>query len=140
MTKSLITDKSVAAVFAAYPPHVKPLMLELRELILSCRGEEHIDAIEETLKWSEPSYLAKHGSTLRMDWKPKNPDRIGIYFHCQTLLVETIKEVYGDLFEYEGKRAVLLPLDKPLAKKQLQHCMILALIYHKRKHKPLLGA
>ncbi len=137
---SIPMPDAVEAVFAAYPDQVRPAMLALRELIFACAGSEHIAAIEETLKWGEPSYLAKHGSTLRIDWKPKHPDKIGVYFHCQTLLIETIKEVYGDLFEYEGNRAILLPLEKPLARQPLQHCMALALSYHKRKHKPLLGA
>lgn len=131
---------NVNAVFAAYPEHVRSKMLVIRDLILQCAGEDHIDNIEETLKWGEPSYLARHGSTLRIDWKPKLPEHIGVYFHCQTSLVETIKEIYGDLFIYDGKRAILLPLDSEVPTRQLQHCMVLALSYHKRKHLPLLGA
>lgn len=130
----------VSEKYAAYPDRIRPIMLELRELAIACTGEPHIDHIDEALKWGEPSFIAKHGSTLRMDWKEKNPEQIGIYFHCQSLLIETIKEVYGDTFLYEGKRAILLLLDQPIPKKQLQHCMVLALSYHKRKHLPLLGA
>lgn len=125
--------------FAAYPDHVQPKMLELRELALSCVGEPYIDAVQETLKWGEPSYLAKYGSTLRIDWKPRAPAQLAVYVHCQTNLIETIREVYGDLFTYDGKRAILLPLDQPLPRAQLKHCMCLALSYHKRKHLPLLG-
>lgn len=137
-TKKTMSD-AVAEKFSQYPNTVQPIMLQLRELALGCAGEPDIDAVTETLKWSEPSYQAKHGSTLRMDWKSKSPDQIGVYFTCTSILVETFKEVYGDLFLYEGKRAILLDLDQEIPKAQLQHCMSLALSYHKRKHLPLLG-
>ena len=38
--------------------------------------------LEETLKWGEPSYLVKKGSTIRMDWKSKAPNQYAMYFKC----------------------------------------------------------
>ena len=131
---------AVAQKFASYPRDIQPRMHELRDLALKCQGEPDIDYIEETLKWGEPSYLAKHGSTIRMDWKERSPDQIGIYFNCQSSLVETFQEIYGDLFRYEANRAILLDLSRAFPEAQLQHCMLLALTYHKRKRLPLLGA
>ncbi|MFT5337424.1 MAG: hypothetical protein ACI9YL_001426 [Luteibaculaceae bacterium] len=39
----------------------------LRQLIRATVPEiEGVNSLEETLKWGEPSYLTKYGSTLRM--------------------------------------------------------------------------
>jgi len=75
-----------------------------------------------------------------MDWKPKDPDAIKVYFHCQTILVETFKEIYPDEFEYEGKRAIVIPLSTPFESGPLSHCLKMILKYHNLKHFPLLGA
>ncbi len=96
--------------------------------------------IEETLKWGEPSYLSEGGSTVRLAWKAANPEACTIFVHCQTRLIETYREIYPDIFEYEGKRALHLPLKGKLPEGPLRHCLTLALTYHKVKHLPLLGA
>jgi hypothetical protein len=42
--------------------------MRLREIILQTAFEiEELKEIEETLKWGEPSYLVKKGSTVRMN-------------------------------------------------------------------------
>lgn len=62
------SNPAVAEVFANYPGFVKPQMNRLRQLILETAGDiKELSAIEETLKWGEPSYLAKKGSTIRID-------------------------------------------------------------------------
>lgn len=69
----LTTDPRVEVVFANYPDFVKDKMRNLRNLVIeTAREVEGISHLEETLKWGEPSFLTKHGSTLRMDWKEKN--------------------------------------------------------------------
>lgn len=75
-----------------------------------------------------------------MDWKPKDPDVTKVYFHCQTILIETFKEIYPDEFEYEGRRAIVIPLSVSTAGGPLSHCLQMALLYHSLKHLPLLGA
>lgn len=64
--------------------------------------QEKINKLEETLKWGEPRFLNKNGSTLRIDWKEKTPNQYQMYFKCTSRLVETFKMVFGDLFEYES--------------------------------------
>lgn len=88
----------------------------------------------------QPSYLVKGGSTIRIDWKPNDPNVVKVFFHCQTKLVETFKEIYPEEFVYEGKRAIVIPL-KPIGRSgSLNHCLLMALKYHSLKHRPLLGA
>jgi len=116
-------------------------MYRLRELIIKTASEiEGLEVLEETLKWGEPSYLTKHGSTVRIDWKAKNPSQFAIYFKCTSRLVPTFKKIYKDTFTFEKNRAIVFGLDDSLPKKEIMHCISLALTYHKVKHLPLLGA
>lgn len=126
--------------FGTYPAEAQEQLYAVRHLILAVAEENNLGAVEETLKWGEASYLVKGGTTIRMDWKPKDPDSIKVYFHCQTRLIETFKEIYRDEFEYEGKRAIIVPLDSAVKEGPLGHCLQMALKYHSLKHRPLLGA
>lgn len=125
----------------SYPKDIQPKMNYLRDLILETAAEiDDIKTIEETLKWGEPSYIVKKGSTIRMDWKAKNPNQYAIYFNCNTSLVETFKAVHGDLFKYEKNRAILFDLKDEIPTKELKACIKMALIYHSLKDKAFLGA
>ncbi len=136
----LISDPRVKAVFDSYPASVNTKMLRLRELVLKTASElEGVETLEETLKWGEPSYLTKYGSTVRMDWKAKNPGQIALYFKCTSLLVPTFKKLYNNILTFEGNRAIIFDLDGYLPLKETMHCISLALTYHRVKHLPLLG-
>ncbi len=134
------TDKEVEAVFKAYPDFVKTKMLELRALILEAADElEEVSAIEETLKWGEPSYLTKYGSTVRIDWKAKKTDHYAVYFKCTSKLVPTFRMLYPKLFEFEKNRAIVFSIEDELPNDALKSCIKAALRYHKIKHLPALG-
>jgi len=113
----------------------------LRQLVFDAASEtDGVGEVEETLKWGEPSYLVKGGSTIRMDWKNKNPDQYAVYFNCKTSLIETFRELYGDKFNFEGNRAIIFSDHDPIPDEVLKHCFSLSLTYHKIKNLPLLGA
>jgi len=95
--------------------------------------------MEETLKWGEPSYLVKGGSTIRIDWKLKTPNQYAMYFKCTSALVPTFRMVYKGLFTFEGSRAITFQMDERIPKKELKSCIKAALRYHKVKHLPTLG-
>lgn len=131
---------SVEQKFNTYPSEIKPKLEFLRNLILEvARQDESIEEIEETLKWGEPSYLVKKGSTIRIDWKPKAPKQYAVYFKCTSKLVATFREVYGSQFNYEKNRAIIFNLEDKVPVTELKECIELALTYHKVKHLPLLG-
>ncbi len=133
-------DPRVHSKFAAYPKNVRKRMDHLRELILETASEiPGIDKLEETLKWHEPSYVVKKGSTIRIDWKQRSPDRYALYFNCNSRLVETFRMVYGDIFDYEKNRAILFHLDDPIPEEELKACITMALTYHSVKNEPFLG-
>ncbi len=74
-----------------------------------------------------------------MDWKAKQSSSVSLFFNCKTTLVETCKEIFGELFQYEGTREIVIPLSQELPIEALKHIFSLALRYHKIKHLPLLG-
>jgi hypothetical protein len=134
------TDPRVHEVFDTYPAHVRKKILDLRGLIIeTAEGSEDIDQMEETLKWGEPSYLVKKGSTVRIDWKPKYPDQYAIYFKCTSLLVHTFKKVFKGKFNFEGNRAIIFHMGEKIPERELKDCIKAALRYHKVKQLPTLG-
>jgi len=127
--------------FESYPSFIRNKMYSLRKLVIQTATEiDGLNVLEETLKWGEPSYITKNGTTIRMDWKDSRPDEYAMYFHCQTKLVDTFREIYGDKFKFEGNRAIVFNRDEKIAENELKHCISIALNYHKVKHLPLLGA
>ena len=130
---------SVEQKFESYPSDISILLTNIRAQILASAKEAGISDVEETLKWGEPSYLVKDGSTVRFDWKAKAPDEYCVYFNCQTSLIETFKEIYGDTFRYDGTRALVFSVNKEVPNDALRHCISMAFRYHKIKHLPLLG-
>lgn len=101
------------------------------------KSTEGVGALEEALKWGQPSYLtteSKSGSTIRIDQVKADAGQYAVYFHCQTDLVETFRELYPEL-RFDGNRAILLRADETLPDAALRHCVALALTYHLRKRK-----
>jgi len=145
ISKSKATKKAAAnpasaveAVFDAYPKPVKAKLLALRRLILdTAKATSGVGALEETLKWGQPSYLTpetRSGSTIRIDQVKPEPGQYAVYFHCQTNLVETFRELYPEL-RYGGNRSILLDVKDKLPEAALRHCVALALTYHLGKRK-----
>ena len=126
--------------FASYPEPARSKLAILRRWLMDVADEHRLGTVTESLKWGEPSFQVKSGSTVRMDWKPSDPDHYCVFFHCQSRLVETFRELYGDVFTFEGNRAIVFRLDDEVPEDALKHCFLLALRYHKLKHLPLLGA
>ncbi|WP_271274317.1 DUF1801 domain-containing protein [Aliamphritea hakodatensis] len=132
-------NPDVEAKFATYPEDVCTQLLAIRTLIFDIASEHELGTVEESLKWGEPSYAVKGGSPVRMNWQAKAPDQLGVYFNCSTSLVATFREVYGDELPFAGNRELTLSRAEPLPLKPLQHCLEVALRYHRLKKLPLLG-
>lgn len=128
----------IASVINGYEPRVRDLLMQLRALIFDAAAEtEGVGALQEALKWGQPAYLTpitKSGSTVRMD-RVKGAEKVALYFHCQTTLVPTFREMYADQLTFDGNRAIILDAKSPLPKAELRHCIALALTYHLSKKK-----
>lgn len=138
MTRS-VARSAIAAALDACPGPARSKLLALRKLIFdTAQATEGVGTIEETLKWGQPSYLTAEtgsGSTIRIDRVKSADHQVALFFHCQTDLVATFRELYPEL-SYSGNRAILLDTDKKLPEAKLRHCIALALTYHLRKRKP----
>jgi len=134
------TTPEVDTVFAAYPDFVRDKMQKLRELVIETAEEmPGVFELEECLKWGEPSFITKNGSTLRMDWKEKTPNQYALYFKCTSRLVDTFRLVFENEFQFEGKRAIVFQLKQKIPVVELKKCIRAALTYHKVKHLETLG-
>ena len=126
-----------AASLRNYPTALRAKLATLRRLILeTAKATEGVGIVEETLKWGQTSFVTsktRSGSTIRIDALKSDPKRYAMYFHCQTNLVSSFRQLYPTEFTYEGNRAILFDVDKPLREKPLRHCIALALTYHARK-------
>ena len=126
------------ALFDACPEPARAKLKALRRLILdTAKATEGVGRVAEALKWGQPSYLTPEtgsGSTIRIDRVKSPGNEVAMFFHCQTDLVETFRELYPKL-NFAGNRAILLDADKKLPEAELRHCVALALTYHLRKRK-----
>lgn len=136
----LKTDPKVDEIFSNYPDSVRAKMQHLKELVIETAEETAgIEELQMTLKWGEPSFATKIGSTLRMDWKKTSPDHYALYFQCTSRLVETFRMVYGPMFQFEGNRAIIFHLNQTIPVRELKECIKATLTYHRVKHLITLG-
>lgn len=124
-------ERAVAQRFEQYDRPVRDALLELRELVFDVAAQDaQIGPLDETLKWNEPACLSKSGTTLRLSLHKSGKNRIGLYFHCQTDLADRYRELYGDVLEIDGQRAIVLEADGEWPEQALRHAIAMALTYH----------
>jgi hypothetical protein len=120
----------VDAVFRTYPVQARAKLARLRKIVLDTAAKMDDVAVEETLKWGQPAYLSKGGSTIRID-RTKDGG-MAMYFICHTDLIATFRELYPEL-DYDGNRAILLGARDKIPEDALRHCISLALTYRNRR-------
>lgn len=137
-TASTPIDPRIGEVFDSYPPWARAMALSLRELVFDvARSNTALEPLEETLKWGEPSYLAaqkRQGTTVRIAWSKKRPRQVGLYFNCQTSLLDTFTTLFPEL-KCEGDRAIVFEQGEILPKAELGTCIEAAFTYHRWKDK-----
>ena len=126
---------NVEIVFATYPAPARSKLMEFRGLILATAKAENVGEITETLKWGQPSYLTapKIGSTIRLGWSEKTPERVSVYFICTTHLVDRFRDIYPDTFTYDSGRVIHFDLTETIPETEFSHCLAMALTYHRNK-------
>lgn len=126
-------------LFANYPETAQARLEELRELIHSvAKKTSGVGDIEECFKWGELSFVTSEtnsGSTIRIDWKKKNPDKFHLFFNCQTKLASIFKEIYPNDFQYTGNRRISFGLEERIPKRKLSKCIEIALTYNLNNYK-----
>ncbi len=128
------SNPAVAAVFKAYPTTLDRSLRFLRRMIFeTALVTEGVGEIEETLRWGQPSYLttaSKSGSMIRIDRVKSTQGQYALFFHCQTTLVATFKELYPSELKYAGNRGIFFDENDAIPEEELRHCISLALTYH----------
>jgi Domain of unknown function (DU1801) len=123
----------MAEAFDAFPARLRGRLLALRRIVRDTAAKmDGVGALTETLKWGQPAYLAKGGSTIRLGAVKDDPNRVALYFICHTDLIARFRELYPEL-AYDGNRAILLDARAKLPEDSLRHCISLALSYRKRR-------
>ena len=125
----------VDAVFATFPAPVRGRLISLRAVIFAAAEATGTAPLQEVLKWGQPAYLPdrKQGTTLRLGWSDRRPELCALLVHCQTDLVGRWQVLFGDAFQFEGRRAVLVPVADPQGEAALQQMAAMALTYHRDK-------
>ncbi len=123
----------VAAVFDSSPKNLHRCLMNLRQLIFDTASSiQHVGEIEETLKWGQPSYLtskSKSGSMIRIDKLKNQTGKYALYFLCQTSLVDSFREMFGDKFVFEGTRAIHFDTNERFPANEVRKCISMALTY-----------
>ncbi len=125
-------NPEVEAAYRAFPEPVRGKLLALRELAFEVEEQtEGAGPIVEKLKWGQPSFvtLGKHGSTFRLGEISHGPATHALYFLCQTTLVGTFREHYGDKLDFKDNRAMLFLEGRDYPREAIAHCMALAMTY-----------
>lgn len=129
-----LADPRVESIFQSYPDIYRLPLMQIRELIFyTAESLSNVEPLLETLKWNQPSYVThetKSGSTIRIDRFGQN--KIAVFFHCKTTLVDTFKVMFPEL-EYSKNRAIILDPNFPLPLDELSLCFEIALTYHAAK-------
>lgn len=130
-------NATVESVFNSYPLAYRTPLLELRGLIYAVAGQlPQVGALEESLKWGQPTYTTiktKAGSPIRLD--RFGEDKIALFFHCQTSLVESFKTLFHGTLAFSKNRAIVIDPHKELPINELSFCIERALTYHLKKEK-----
>ncbi|WP_299350128.1 DUF1801 domain-containing protein [uncultured Shimia sp.] len=109
-------------VVETWPELAQTRFYTLRQIIHDTAATNpDVAPLTEDLKWGEPSFLTKTGTTLRIDWKPKHAEEIGLFVICRTDLLEQVRNLYPDTFRYEGTRALYLPLGQPIPEEAIAY-------------------
>ncbi|WP_291378768.1 DUF1801 domain-containing protein [Demequina sp.] len=124
----------VAAAIADYPDAHRDTLLALRALVYEvAQRTEGVGPVEETVRWGQPAYVTRTGTTIRLAAARGDDDAVGVYTSCQTPLVADFATEHGDRFAYDGVRGIHVAAGEPLRTRELADFLESALTYKLRK-------
>jgi hypothetical protein len=128
---------SVADALARHPLPVRARLLEIRALIYSVAAKtKGVGPLTETLKWGEPAYLTeatKSGTTIRLGRVRSAPEACAVLFNCKTTLIPDFHAQFNGELLFDGDRAIVLSVDRPVTDALLSTFLVAALTYHRRE-------
>ncbi len=121
----------VKTVIDAYPAPARAGVLALRGLIFEVAdGLETCGQVEETLKWGQPAYLCRRGSTLRLGLH--KDAQFALFAHCRSTIIHDYAQAFPGAERIDGNRAVLFDSADQIVPERLSHLIRHALTYHRR--------
>lgn len=96
----------IQAAFDKFSPDERKKLLVVRRLIFECAAAIGANPVAESLRWGQPSYLVKNGSSLRLGIGKTG--QAAIFAHCQSSIISNFATVFGADFQLDGTRAVYL--------------------------------
>lgn len=119
----------VQSVIAKFPEDTQAGVLRLRTLIYEVAvATPGVGLIEETLKWGQPAYVARHGSTLRIGHHRQAC--FALFAHCQTNIIAAYAQAFPGWDRLDGNRAVLFDTPRQIEPTRLSKLIAHALTYH----------
>ncbi|MEY1557658.1 DUF1801 domain-containing protein [Yoonia sp. R2331] len=113
----------VKAAFDAFPDAPRVVLLQVRAMILASDV-----AVEEALRWGQPAYLSKKGTTIRLGLtKAGLPS---VFTHCQSSVMGDVQAVAGEGLIWDGNRGVSWPVEADVPEAVLSLLIHRALTYH----------
>lgn len=136
-TDNAVTDRQhrdpllIDQAFEKYPEDVSQALMDIRELIFETHAQEpRAGELSEVLRWGQLSFLTdkpKTGSMLRLGLAKCG--RPALFCHCGTTLIADFEDKFGELFDYEVKRALVIKHSLDECRDALQECVLHALTY-----------
>ncbi|MDF1749079.1 MAG: DUF1801 domain-containing protein [Alphaproteobacteria bacterium] len=130
-------DTAVQAVFDRYEAGARDKLLYLRDLIFDQAASiQSVGPLTESLKWGQPAYRPSAdgiGTTVRLDAVRGSGRAVALYVPCSTPLISDFITYYPNLFNFQGKRALVFAPDEAIPEAELRHCIAMALTYHNRR-------
>lgn len=116
---------------------IQTIRLQTLEQIICDVGDQLVEKglfgeLTVTKKWGQRAFLPNRlhvGTTVRID--NVSVDQVGLFVHCHTSLIKEWKKTFPNL-RYEGTRAILFTINKPIPEDVVRKCVEDALTYHTR--------
>ncbi|MDF1668488.1 MAG: DUF1801 domain-containing protein [Roseovarius sp.] len=122
----------VARVIDGYAQPTRDGVHHLRRLILqTAKATPEVGPVEETLRWGQPAYLTRKGSTLRIG--PHRDASFALFAHCQSTIIASYAQAFPSWDQIDGNRAVLFDSPNQIEPQRLSHLIRHALSYHVTK-------
>ncbi len=124
---------SLLSQIATWPAPAQHRLWACRALFHKVAEQAKVGALDETLKWRQPSWRPikpRTGSTLRMDWSSKSPDFLSVFVDCKTDLAARMQDIYPDLPVNDGQRHMAIALEAALPEQALAHLAEMTFTYH----------
>lgn len=136
MTKiTHFSSREIESIFNSYSDNSRKQLLTIREIIFDvAKRDKDIKGVFEEVRWGQPSYITnqtKSGSTIRLGVFEK--DKIAVFFHCKTTLIERFRVIYGDKLEFSKNRAIIIDPKKKIScdvMDAISHCIQMSLRYN----------